>query len=159
MKYLHAYWRIPYIDAPKDPLTNNPFLAVLNDPDEKRSLLLFRTPLSFVILNKYPYNAGHLLALPQREIQDLEQLTAEEGTDFFQAIVRAQQLLYKALSPDGMNIGMNLGATAGAGIPKHLHCHLVPRWNGDTNFMPVMNETKVLPMALEHLWENLRKFV
>jgi ATP adenylyltransferase len=159
MEYLHASWRIAYVGASKDPSTHNPFLDILNDPDEKKSLLLFRTSRSFVILNKYPYNAGHLLILPQREVHDLEQLTPEEYIDFFQAVVRAKAILRQALSPDGFNMGINLGSAAGAGIPKHLHCHLVPRWNGDTNFMPIIGETKVLPIALEHLWEDLRKFV
>jgi ATP adenylyltransferase len=159
VEYLHAYWRIAYVDTPKNPATNNPFLDILNDPDEKKSLLLFKTPLSFVILNKYPYNAGHLLVLPRREVQDLEQLTAEEHADFFQTVTRTAAILRQALAPDGINMGINLGSAAGAGIPKHLHCHLVPRWMGDTNFMPIVGETRVLPMALEHLWENLRKFV
>ncbi|MDR0418062.1 MAG: HIT domain-containing protein [Puniceicoccales bacterium] len=159
MKFLYAHWRVAYIDAPKDPASYNPFLEILNDPDEKKSLLLLRTPLSFVILNKYPYNAGHLLVLPRREIQELQQLTDEERMDFFQTVIRAETILRKALNPDGINIGINLGIAAGAGIPKHLHCHLVPRWTGDTNFMPIIADTKTLPMALEHLWENLRKFV
>ncbi|MDR1591165.1 MAG: HIT domain-containing protein [Puniceicoccales bacterium] len=159
MKFLYAHWRVDYIDTPKDPESYNPFLAILNDPDEKKSLLLLKTPLSFVILNKYPYNAGHLLVLPCREIQGLQQLTVEEHADFFQTVVRAADILQKALNPDGINIGINLGAAAGAGIPRHLHCHLVPRWNGDTNFMPVIADTKTLPVALEHLWGNLRKFV
>ncbi|MDR1907056.1 MAG: HIT domain-containing protein [Puniceicoccales bacterium] len=159
MKFLYAHWRVDYIDIPKDPESYNPFLAILEDPDEKKSLLLFRTPLSFVILNKYPYNAGHLLVLPRREIQELAQLTAEERGDFFQTVIRAERILKQALNPDGINIGINLGAAAGAGIPKHLHCHLVPRWASDTNFMPVIADTKTLPMALEHLWENLRKFI
>jgi ATP adenylyltransferase len=159
MKYLHAYWRMSYVDAPKDPTTHNPFLDILDNTNERQSLLLFRTPLSFVILNKYPYNAGHLLVLPRREVQDLEQLDGEEQVDFFQTITRSEGILRKALTPDGINIGINLGTAAGAGIPKHLHCHIVPRWLGDTNFMPVIGETKVLPMALEYLWEILRKFV
>ncbi|MDR1366732.1 MAG: HIT domain-containing protein [Puniceicoccales bacterium] len=159
MKFLYAHWRVAYIDAPKDPTSYNPFLEILNDPDEKKSLLLLRTPLSFVILNKYPYNAGHLLVLPRREVQELQQLTDEERMDFFQTVIRAEVILRKALNPDGINIGINLGTAAGAGIPKHLHCHLVPRWTGDTNFMPIIANTKTLPVALEHLWENLRKFV
>jgi ATP adenylyltransferase len=159
MKFLYAHWRVDYIDVPKDPESYNPFLEILDDPDEKKSLLLFRTPLSFVVLNKYPYNAGHLLVLPRREIQGLQQLTAEEHADFFRTVVRAEYILKEALNPDGINIGINLGAAAGAGIPRHLHCHVVPRWTGDTNFMPIIADTKTLPVALEHLWENLRKFV
>ncbi|MDE6576302.1 MAG: HIT domain-containing protein [Opitutales bacterium] len=158
MNYLHAYWRIPYIDTPQK-AKGNPFLEILNNPDERASLLLFRTSLSFVVLNRYPYNAGHLLVLPQREIGELSALSPEEQTDFFQTIIRSEQMLQKALTPDGINIGMNLGHAAGAGIPQHLHCHLVPRWDGDTNFMPVIADTKVLPIALEHMWEKLRTFL
>ncbi|UPA28465.1 MAG: HIT domain-containing protein [Verrucomicrobiota bacterium] len=158
MNYLHAYWRVLYIDTPQKS-KGNPFLEILNNPDERTSLLLFRTSLSFVVLNRYPYNAGHLLVLPQREIGELSALSPEEQTDFFQTIIRSEQMLQKALTPDGINIGMNLGHAAGAGIPQHLHCHLVPRWDGDTNFMPVIADTKVLPIALEHMWEKLRTFL
>jgi ATP adenylyltransferase len=159
VEYLHAYWRMAYVDAPKDPAADSPFLEILNNPDEKKSLLLFKTPLSFAILNKYPYNAGHSLVLPRREVQNLEQLTEEEHADFFRAVTRMAAILREALTPDGINVGINLGAAAGAGIPKHLHCHLVPRWVGDTNFMPIVGGTRVLPVALEYLWENLKKFV
>jgi ATP adenylyltransferase len=150
---------MPYIDQSKDSLIHHTFLDLLNNPDEEKSLLLLKTPLSFVVLNKYPYNPGHLLVLPRREIQSLGQLTGEEQDDFFKTIVRCEGILHHALHPDGINIGINLGASAGAGIPQHLHCHLVPRWNGDTNFMPVIGETKILPMALEHLWKKMREFV
>ena len=150
---------MPYIDAPKDPKVNNPFLAILNDPDERRSLLLFKTDFCFAVLNRFPYNGGHVLVLPQREVQDLADLTPDESADFMKTITRTEKILQEALHPDGINIGINLGSAAGAGIPKHLHCHLVPRWLGDTNFMPVIGDTKVLPIALEHLWEKLRQFV
>ena len=157
--YLHAYWRMPYIDAPKDPQKHNPFLEILNEPDERKSLLLFKTKLSFSVLNRFPYNGGHVLVLPQREVQDLCELSTEERVDFMEAIVQAEKMIRSALQPDGINIGINLGSAAGAGIPRHLHCHLVPRWTGDTNFMPVIGDVKVLPIALEHLWEKLRLFV
>jgi ATP adenylyltransferase len=147
------------MDRAKALSADSPFLDVLSDGDERRSLLLWKTPFSFVVLNKYPYNAGHLLVLPRREVQDPEQLTAEELSDFFATIMRAKALIQRVLTPDGMNIGMNLGTAAGAGIPKHLHCHIVPRWEGDTNFMPVIGGVKVLPMALEELWEKLREFI
>jgi ATP adenylyltransferase len=159
VEYLHAYWRIDYMNRTKTSSADSPFLDVLNNGDERKSLLLRKTPFSFVVLNKYPYNAGHLLVLPRREVQDPEELTPEELNDFFATIMWAKNLLQRALSPDGMNMGINLGTAAGAGIPKHLHCHLVPRWDGDTNFMPVIGGTKVLPVALEHLWENLRQFI
>jgi ATP adenylyltransferase len=107
------------------------------------------------VLNRYPYNAGHLLAIPYREVPNLEDLSQEERLDLMNLLVTAQDILKKALKPDGFNIGMNLGKGAGAGIPTHLHVHIVPRWNGDTNFMPVVAGTRVLPQSLEAMWSRL----
>ena len=157
MKYLHASWRMQYVQVPQhEKKSDNPFLDILNSDDEKSALLLFRTEFCFVILNKYPYNAGHLLVLPKREIGNLELLTPEESLDFWKTINLAKRILDEALHPHGINIGMNLGSAAGAGLPQHLHCHLVPRWDGDNNFMPVIADTKVLPTALEAMWESLK---
>jgi len=156
-EYLHAHWRMPYIKEPShsgEP-RRNPFPAILESDDPRKDLLLLRTERSFVVMNKFPYNAGHLLVLPQREVGDLEDLTDEERNDLFTTILKAKKLLRLGLSPDGFNIGFNLGAPAGAGIPSHLHCHVVPRWSGDTNFMPVIGGARVLPEALESLWERL----
>lgn len=157
MKYLHASWRMQYVQVPqKDKTSDNPFLDILHTKDEKSDLLLFRTKFCFVILNKYPYNAGHLLVLPKREVSKLESLTKDESLDFWNTINIANKILDEALNPNGINIGINLGNAAGAGLPQHLHCHIVPRWEGDNNFMPVIANTKVLPVALESMWESLR---
>lgn len=159
--YLHAHWRMPYIKEPAETGSprRNPFVGVLSAEDPKSVLLIHKGPLSFLVMNKYPYNAGHLLALPNRETGDIEDLSEQEYADLFRTIRKAKKLLRLTLSPDGFNIGFNLGAPAGAGIPGHLHCHIVPRWSGDTNFMPVVSGTRVLPQALETLWEQLRERV
>ena len=94
-----------------------------------------------------------------REVGDIEALEGEEKLEFFDAIIKAKRILRKAMSPDAFNVGFNLGAKAGAGIPQHLHCHIVPRWDGDTNFMPVISDTRVLPQAMDSLWKKLMEFV
>ena len=109
-------------------------------------------------MNKFPYNCGHLLVIPLRQVADIEDLTSEERVEFFDAIIKAKQILKNAMNPDAFNVGFNLGAKAGAGIPEHLHCHVVPRWDGDTNFMPVISDTRVLPQAMDALWGKLVKF-
>jgi ATP adenylyltransferase len=106
------------------------------------------------MLNRFPYNPGHLLAIPFREVVELEELTPEESADLFQTIILGKKLLTRTLKPDGVNIGFNLGSAAGGSI-AHLHGHLVPRWNGDNNFMPVLGQTRILPQALEATWERL----
>ena len=110
-------------------------------------------------MNKFPYNCGHLLVLPLREVGDIALLEGDEKLEFFDAIIKGEKILRDALKPDAFNIGFNIGAKAGAGIPQHLHCHIVPRWDGDTNFMPVISDTRVLPQALDTLWEKLVKYV
>jgi ATP adenylyltransferase len=111
---------------------------------------------SFCVLNAYPYGSGHLLVLPQRHLQRLDELSTEEAQDFFDLIRSAAQALEAAYQPDGMNVGMNLGRAAGAGIPQHLHAHALPRWNGDTNFMTSLAETRVLPEGLASTWRKVR---
>jgi ATP adenylyltransferase len=124
------------------------------DPDGER--ILHRGPTAFVTLAKYPYNPGHLLVLPVRHTGELEDLTAEEGAEIHSLLQRSVRALREASAPDGFNVGLNLGRVAGAGIPGHLHWHVVPRWGGDTNFMPVVGETRVLPQLLSETYERLR---
>jgi ATP adenylyltransferase len=157
MQHLHAYWRMEYIEAPKGPSFGNPFreLPLLND--DRAALIVFRSTLTYLVLNRFPYNAGHLLVVPFREAPDLADLTTDERVDFFNTLIAGQDILRRALKPDGFNIGFNLGSAAGAGIPGHLHAHIVPRWNGDTNFMPVLGQTRTLPQALDSTWERLAK--
>jgi ATP adenylyltransferase len=158
MQNLNAFGRGKYVEAKKEP-GENPFTEIPTIRDEKSVLLLRRSKFCYVILNKFPYNAGHLLVIPFREVGSLDLLSPEERADVIETITWAQVVLGKALAPDGFNIGFNLGIAAGAGIPQHLHCHIVPRWNGDTNFMPVLGETKVINQSPEEMWERLKKFV
>jgi len=106
------------------------------------------------MLNRYPYNPGHLLAIPFREVTDIEELTPEEGTDLFQILCTGKKLLRAAMNAEAFNVGFNLGPAAGGSI-AHLHAHIVPRWSGDNNFMPVIGQTRVLPQSLEATWSRL----
>lgn len=156
MNHLHAYWRMEYIEAPKpENGSGNPFPELAEEPDVARALRLFRDEATFLLLNRYPYNAGHLLVLPRRPVGDLADLSAAERAAVMDCICLGKAILTEALQPDGFNIGFNFGQAAGAGIPEHLHAHIVPRWSGDTNFMPVLGETRVLPASLEAMWQRL----
>ena len=150
---------MPYVEQPK-PETggDNVFARLPLLGDDRAALIVWRGPTSYLLLNKFPYNAGHLLAVPYREVRELADLTPAERADLLDAIIKAQDILTRALQPDGFNVGFNFGRAAGAGIPGHLHAHIVPRWNGDGNFMPVIADTKVLPVALDTLWQRLRQF-
>ena len=117
--------------------------------------VLWRDDLSFVTLNAFPYGSGHLLVLPRRHVATLGELTEEEYASFFWTLRRTVEALDAAYRADGMNVGMNLGQAAGAGIPKHLHGHALPRWNGDTNFMSSIAETRVLPESLASTWQKV----
>lgn len=156
MDQLHAYWRMDYIEAPRLPKTARPFTDLPASGDDRTALIVHRTPLSYLMLNRFPYNPGHLLAIPLREVADLEELTPAESADLMAVMTFGKRLLRNALRPDGFNLGFNLGAAAGGSIP-HLHGHIVPRWNGDTNFMPVVGQTRVLPQALDATWEKLTR--
>lgn len=159
MQHLHAYWRMDYIETPKGPAFGSPFreLPLLND--DRAALIVHRSTHTYLLLNRYPYNAGHLLVVPFREVADLPALSTAERADFFETLIFGEELLRRALRPDGFNVGLNLGAAAGAGIPTHVHAHVVPRWNGDTNFMPVTGGTRVLPQSLDTMWSRLREVI
>jgi len=133
----------------KRPFTELPALG-----DDRTALIIHRTPLSYLMLNRFPYNPGHLLAIPFREVVDIEELTPAESADLFALITFGKKILKTALKPDGFNIGFNLGSASGGSI-AHLHGHVVPRWNGDNNFMPVLGQTRILPQALDSTWERL----
>jgi ATP adenylyltransferase len=148
-----------YIEANKEERSDRGcvFCALLDGSSEEDRILA-REDHAFVTLAKYPYNPGHLLVLPTRHIGDVEALSADENAaiaGLTQASVRA---LREALAPHGFNLGLNLGHVAGAGIPEHLHWHVVPRWGGDTNFMPVIGETRVLPELLQESFEKLAPY-
>ncbi len=154
MEQLHPYWRMEYIEAPRYPDTQRPFSDLPALDDDRTALIVHRSEFSYLLMNRFPYNAGHLLAIPFREVADLEQLNKEERADLMEIIIFAKRLLTVALNPNGFNVGFNLGSAAGGSIP-HLHGHIVPRWNGDNNFMPVIGQTRTLPQSLDAMWERL----
>jgi ATP adenylyltransferase len=157
MEILHAPWRIEYILAPKPPeIGSSLFTRVAQSNDDVANLVLVRDRTCFAMLNRYPYTGGHLMVVPYKQTGDLQGLTDEELTDLMKLTRRCQRALQEVMKPDGFNLGMNLGRVAGAGVTEHLHIHVVPRWNGDTNFMPVLAHTRVLPQALEELAARLR---
>jgi ATP adenylyltransferase len=125
-------------------------------PDPREALLLAQTKHSLVMLNKYPYNNGHLLLAPKRHERNLDDLPEIEHADLETALRRALAVMRAVLKPGGFNVGMNLGKCAGAGVETHLHWHVVPRWEGDTNFMPVVGETRVMPQHLLDSYDRLR---
>jgi ATP adenylyltransferase len=127
--------------------------------DDRTNLILLRTRLCFIMLNAYPYNNGHMMVAPFRHVAALSGLTPDERCDLMDTVARAERILERALAPQGMNIGINLGHCAGAGIPGHVHVHVVPRWEGDTNFMPVVGETRVIPELLLGTYDRLREHV
>ena len=156
MQQLHAYWRMEYIEAPRYPPTmKRPFTELPALGDDRAALIVHRSRLSYLVLNRFPYNPGHLLAVPFREVTALDELNSAERADLFEEIVLGQQLLRKALNPEGFNIGFNLGSAVAGGSIPHLHGHIVPRWNGDNNFMPVLGQTRILPQSLDATWEKI----
>jgi ATP adenylyltransferase len=157
MDPLHAPWRIAYIRGPKPaPATAAVFKQIAESSDDEANYVVVRERTCFAVLNRYPYTGGHLLVVPYKESPDLNGLTEDELSDLFKLTRRCQNALSKVMKPDGFNIGINLGHAAGAGILEHVHVHVVPRWNGDTNFMPVVAQTSVLPEALAEVAARLR---
>ena len=127
------------------------------DTDDRGNLLVERTEWSVVIINRFPYNNGHLLVAPLRHQGRLDELTDHEQLDMGRLVAKYVGLIERLMKAEGFNVGLNLGKVAGAGLPGHLHWHVVPRWQGDTNFMPAVADTKVIPQALDALWEMLRE--
>ena len=160
MERLWAPWRMEYIGSAREGKDQGClFCEKPKEGDDEKALIVARSELSFAILNKYPYNSGHLMVAPFRHVGELEEVEDDESLDMQRLLQRCITALKEAMHPDGFNIGMNLGVVAGAGIPDHLHWHVVPRWNGDTNFMPVVGETKVLPELLEGSYSRVRAHV
>jgi len=160
METIWAPWRVGYIlgeDAPSQPKGNTGciFCDKPHADDDKAHLIVAKSTLCYVILNLYPYNNGHLMVVPYRHGAQLEELDDREAAQLMQVARRTAAVLKNQLNCEGLNIGMNVGAVAGAGIDAHLHLHLVPRWAGDTNFMPVLANTKVIPQALSAMVDAL----
>lgn len=156
MDSLHAPWRIEYIVAPKPPLTESLFTTLAQSCDDVTNLIIARDRTCYAVLNRYPYNGGHLLVVPYKQSPDLNGLTDEEVADLWKLVRRCVNVLQQEMKAEGFNIGLNLGRVAGAGIAGHLHIHIVPRWFGDTNFMPVIANSGVIPQALIELGNQLR---
>jgi ATP adenylyltransferase len=153
-KHLWAPWRIEYIRAPKD--EGCFFCDYWADPDsDEKNLVLLRGEGCFAVMNKYPYNGGHMLIAPAAHVARLAELEAGVLVEMMRMVQVAEKVLGEVLSPQGFNVGFNLGRPAGAGVEDHLHMHVVPRWDGDTNFMPVLDDTRVVPVALAELWALL----
>ncbi|MET0691947.1 MAG: HIT domain-containing protein [Candidatus Binatia bacterium] len=157
MKQLWAPWRMAYInDDAKD--AGCIFCTLYRQDDQRAALVLAQTSHSVVIMNKYPYNNGHLLLAPKRHENNPDKLPSEEFIDLNEALRRSIEIVRSAFHPGGINLGMNLGKCAGAGIEDHLHWHIVPRWEGDANFMPVIAETRVMPQHLLDSYDRLQPF-
>src|SRR3954469_19113193 len=154
MEHLWSPWRLAYITGGSSP-GGCVFCRALGDP-EAADLILHRGPTCFVILNLFPYNNGHLMVIPTRHIATLGSATAEELSELIALTRIAEIALTEAYAPHGINMGINLGKPAGAGVLDHVHMHVVPRWNGDTNFMTVIGQTRVLPEELPTTAEKLR---
>jgi ATP adenylyltransferase len=157
MEHLHAPWRISYILAPKSPPgETSVFKRIADGDDDESNLVVVRARSCYALLNNHPYNGGHLMVVPYRQVAGLEDLTDDEMLELMQVARRCIFALRQSLKPEGFNVGLNLGRVAGAGIVEHLHLHIVPRWTGDTNFMPVIGQTTVLPQALAEVAGQLR---
>ena len=157
MERLWTPWRRAFVEGAADTAQPGCFLcAIAADPtQDARNFVLYRATSVFVLLNLYPYNTGHLMVAPYAHTGDLARLEASVAAELMAVTQRSLVALERVYTPDGFNIGMNLGRAAGAGVPDHLHVHVLPRWNGDTNFMPIVADTKVLPESLDQTYERL----
>lgn len=158
---LWAPWRFSYIEKPStgEATPECIFVDLPAASDDRANLLLYRGETAFVMLNAYPYTNGHLMVAPYRHTADLEALDDAELLEINQLLVKCARWVTAVYKPDGFNIGVNLGRAAGAGIPTHIHWHVVPRWNGDTNFMTTIGDVRVLPQSLEDSYDRLREAV
>ena len=156
MESLHAPWRIEYILAPKPQLSESLFASIAQSSDDVGNFVIARDRTCYALLNRYPYTGGHLMVVPYKQSPDLDGLTDEEVSDLWKLVRRCIAVLKREMKPEGFNVGINLGKVAGAGIIEHVHIHIVPRWSGDTNFMPVLADTRVMPEAMNEVYQKLK---
>jgi ATP adenylyltransferase len=155
MDYLWTPWRYQYVTSAGDP-GGCVFCAAAASADDRANLIVYRGPLAFVILNRFPYTSGHVMIVPYQHVSTLQELSDDALVEMTRLARTVEGHLREIYHPDGMNLGINLGKSAGAGIAGHLHLHALPRWTGDTNFMTVVGETRVLPEDLDITWQRLR---
>ena len=162
MRRMWSPWRSKYIESFKNPTKmkkkgESIFTAALDAKNDDKHFIVWRGVHCFVIMNRYPYNSGHLMIVPYRQTGRFQDLTPEEFVEIMATAQRAKKALDKVMKPQGYNIGANIGRAAGAGVDDHIHFHVVPRWNGDTNFMPVLTNTKVISEDMRATLKKLRK--
>jgi ATP adenylyltransferase len=145
-----------YILSDKD--TECIFCKVLAENKPQKNSILYQAATGFIIMNTYPYNSGHLMVVPNRHISEIEKLTEKEHLDLIEMVSSSIKVLKQVMHPQGFNLGMNLGKEAGAGVEGHIHWHIVPRWTGDTNFMPILNETKVISQYVADTYQQLKPY-
>jgi ATP adenylyltransferase len=158
VEILFSPWRHAYVTSAKDEGGRCILCRISESQRDEENLVLHRTASSFALVNRFPYNSGHLMVVPFRHASGLVDLTALERADLVEVAAGAEGILRDVYGAQGINLGINLGASAGAGIDGHLHLHLVPRWTGDTNFMSVVGETRVLPEGVGETWSRLAPF-
>ncbi|MCB5230074.1 MAG: HIT domain-containing protein [Candidatus Cloacimonas sp.] len=151
---LYSPWRFSYIEGEKEP---GCIFCIEPEKDEER-LVVWRSEFSFVIMNLYPYNNGHIMVVPNKHVASLDDLEEKELVDLFQTVKISEKIIRKRYKCDGLNIGMNLGKAAGAGVEEHLHVHIVPRWFGDSNFFTTTANTRVIPEDFNHSYQTLKTF-
>ncbi len=157
MDNLWAPWRGKYISKIVKKNSGEVFSRIAREKNDRKNFVFVRTRYCYAVLNIYPYNNGHSLVVPLRKVKDLSLLTPAEKADLYALLEYTKELLDEVLRPQGYNIGINLGRTAGAGFPQHLHIHIVPRWLGDANFMPITAHTKVISQSMQELYDRLVK--
>ncbi len=159
MKKLWAPWRMLYILHADDTAeTGCIFCTLPKDDDMAKNYVLYKGSRCFVMLNKFPYNTGHIMVAPYAHKDSIEKLDKQESEELMDLVQKSVEILRKAFSPQGFNIGINIGRVAGAGFDGHVHVHIVPRWNGDTNFMPILADVKVVPEGLDETYRRLRPY-
>jgi ATP adenylyltransferase len=161
MRTLWAPWRAEYIYCAGGQQSTSRrhclFCNLLKSKDDAANLIIYRGQRAFIVMNRFPYNNGHVMVAPTRHVATLEKLSAEEGAELFGLVQKSLAVLRRGLKPQGFNVGANLGRVAGAGVAGHLHIHVVPRWQGDVNFMPLLSETKVISEHLSETYDRLRR--
>ena len=164
MQRIWSPWRSQHLDSLRSPEPEadeaaSLFVRLADGDRDEENLIVFRGSHVFVVMNLYPYNNGHVLIVPYRQVESYTELSPDERDEMSSVLQRCIGWLQSAVEPDGFNVGMNIGKAAGAGIPEHLHMHVVPRWRGDTNFMPTVADVKVVPESMQETYRKLKRAV